>query len=107
MRRALSLSQILESMPPPPHWRTDARGRPTCLTLAGKDAVAYCQQQGLSIAVTLNLIGLYMRDEEFAEFRTRSSIVDPDLHRKHRDQKTALAAGTWKPSWVGRATNHG
>ena len=111
MRRALTITEILKQVPPGPYWHVGTGGKPSRLTLAGKDCAAFCEQHGLSFDKTMNVLGLYMRDEaEWAEFRSRSSLSNPDIHKVHREEQERLRAGTWRPwvgtpRWTGRASN--
>jgi hypothetical protein len=93
----------LPQLPPPPFWRANANGRPIALTISGKGAVAILEATGLSLSKILSLLGLSKMDEQqFEALRKESSIADPDLHTKYREEQTALAEGTWRPRYLSR-----
>ena len=97
-----TLSKILESLPPQPYWRSDrSGGKPLSLTLDGKVALTIMETHHLSLPKILELLGLKMRPEEFAEFRQRSSLnLHSDLNERHKQREQALRDGTWRPDMI-------
>jgi hypothetical protein len=105
MRRPLTISQILASLPAPPFWRALPGGRPRNLTIAGKGAVSILESHGFDTARILSILDLRMTPAEFEAFKQISAITDEDVHRRNKERLEVERAGRWQPSWTGRASS--